>query len=100
MTAKQSDNFATATATALASRAVRLITVPQAVERHPAFEGRIRGFIVRADRQEPDYAGLRAAIVRIGRSVYLDEYKFLDWVDSRRAAAPDAPRNPHGRAGK
>lgn len=78
----------------------RLLTVKQTEEAHPAFKGRIRSFILRADLNAPDYAGLRDAVVRLGRSVYIDEGPFLAWLSTRRAAPPVAPRNPHGRGGK
>ena len=55
---------------------------------------------LRADLNAPDYAGLRDAVVRLGRSVYIDEGPFLAWLSTRRAAPPVAPRNPHGRGGK
>ena len=78
----------------------RLVTVSQLEAAHPALKGRVRGFLVRADWSQPDYQGLREAVVRIGRSVYIDEPRFLGWVTSHRAAGPATPRNPHGRAGK
>ena len=78
----------------------RLLTIAQLEEAHPGFKGRTRGYILRADLNSPDFAGLRDAVVRMGRSVYVDELRFLGWTMSRRAAAPDKARNPHGRAGK
>lgn len=77
----------------------RLLTKKQLAERHPALAGRIPHFVVRADRGDPDYVGLRRAIVRIGRSVYIDEPPFEHWLNTLRGAAPDQPRNPHGRGG-
>jgi len=78
----------------------RLLTVSQLEERHPALKGRTRAFILRADLNDADYVGLRDAVVRLGRSVYLDEVRFLLWLDSHRGAPPAQPRNPDGRAGK
>ena len=78
----------------------RLLTVNQLEEAHPALKGRVRGFILRADLGAPDYAGLRDAVVRLGRSVYVDEVPFLAWLHSLRGAPPARPRNPHGRGGK
>ena len=40
-----------------------LLTVAQLEERHPGVKGRVRGFILRADLNAPDYAGLRDAII-------------------------------------
>lgn len=78
----------------------RLLTVAQLEEAHPALKGRVRGYIVRADYNSGGFDGLRDAVVRIGRSVYIDEPRFLGWVQSHRGAAPALPRNPDGRAGK
>ena len=78
----------------------RIITVAQTEERHPAVKGRLRGFILRADLGDPDYDKLREAVIRLGRSVYIDESRFLAWMRSHAGAAPAQPRNPHGRGGK
>lgn len=78
----------------------RLLTVRQTEDAHPAFKGRLRTFILHADLNAPDYAGLRDAVIRLGRSVYIDEGRFLSWLHTRRGAPPAAPRNPHGRGGK
>jgi len=77
-----------------------LLTVAQLEERHPGVKGRVRGFILRADLNAPDYAGLRDAIIRLGRSVYIDEVRFLAWLRMLAGAPPEPSRNPHGRAGK
>ena len=78
----------------------KLVTVKQLEDKNQGLQGRVRGYLVRADWGQPDYVGLRDAIVRIGRSVYIDEPLFFRWIESHRASAPAAPRNPHGRAGK
>jgi hypothetical protein len=78
----------------------RLLTVAQLEQAQPALKGRVRGFVLRADLNIPDYAGLRDAIVRLGPSVYIDEPRFNSWLNTRRGTAPNGPRNPHGRAGK
>jgi len=78
----------------------RLITVEQTEAQHPGLEGRLRGYILQADLNSPEFAGLRDAIVRLGRSVYIDEVKFLEWIATRRASPPDRARNPLGRGGK
>ena len=78
----------------------RIVTVKQFEANNPGFAGRTRGFILRADLNDPDYAGLRDAIVRLGRSVYVDEPRALAWLHTRRGTPPARPRNPHGRGGK
>ena len=64
----------------------RLLTVSQLEEQHPALKGRTRALIYRADLNDPEFSGLRDAVVRFGRSVYLDEIRFLLWIDERRGA--------------
>jgi hypothetical protein len=78
----------------------RLVTVSQYETKNPGLKNRMRGYILRADLNSPDFAGLREAIVRIGRSVYLDEPRADSWLNTRRSCSPTRPRNPHGRAGK
>jgi hypothetical protein len=78
----------------------RLLTVTQAEEAHPATKGRLRTWMVKSDCGNPDFAGLRDAVVRLGRSVYIDEPFFVAWLRSRAGAPPSPSRNPHGRAGK
>lgn len=77
-----------------------LVTVSQLEERHPALKGRVRSFILRADLGSPDYACLRDAIIRLGRSVYIDEPKFLEGLRTHAGKPAAAPRSPHGRGGK
>lgn len=79
--------------------AARLLTVAQLEAAHPGFKGRLRSFILRADADIPGYSGLRAAVVRPGggRSVYIDEVRFLEWLDRHRGAAPSPSHNPDGR---
>lgn len=77
-----------------------LVTVKQIEERHPALAGRVRGFILRADLNDPDYAGLRDAVIRLGRSVYIDEPQFIAAMRAHAGRPASPPRSPHGRAGK
>lgn len=66
------------------------LTVRQLAERHPAFsEAGIRWALhcLKAPAGTParkTYAGLRPAVIRIGRRVLIDESRFLAWVASRR----------------
>lgn len=78
----------------------RLLTVTQTEEAHPATKGHLRTWIVKADCGNPDFLGLRDAVVRLGRSVYIDEPFFVAWLRSRAGVPPAPSRNPHGRAGK
>jgi hypothetical protein len=77
-----------------------LLTVSQFEERHPATRDRMRGYIMRADQGIPMFAGLSNAIIRVGRSVMIDEMIALGWFESLANRAKSQPRNPHGRAGK
>lgn len=66
------------------------LTVRQLSERLPAFtEPALRWAIFCAkapagSKAHETYAGLRSAIIRIGRRVLIDENRFLAWVASRR----------------
>lgn len=78
----------------------RLVTVAQLEDRNPGLKGRVRGFIMRADLNSPEYAGIRDAVIRLGRSVYIDEPRFIAALREHAGKAPAQPRNPDGRAGK
>ena len=69
---------------------MRLLTVEQSEERHPALKGRARTWIHRADQGDPDYVGLRRAIVRVGRNVFLDDFALTEFF-YQRSAMPPAP---------
>ena len=75
----------------------RVLTVAQAEAKHPGFEGRLRSYIHRADCGDPEFAGLRIAIIRIGRSVFLSE-EFLNlFIEDRRGGGTPAPARSPGR---
>ncbi len=76
------------------------LTVAQFEEKHPATKGRMRQWIMRADLNLPDFAGLSEAVVRVGRSVILDESCVLKWLESRKGQPKSKARNPHGCVGK
>lgn len=76
------------------------LTVNQFEQRHPATRHRVRGWIMRADLNLPDFTGLSDAVIRIGRSVMLDEAAVLNWLESRKHQPKSRPRNPHGCIGK
>jgi hypothetical protein len=75
--------------------AMRLLTVEQTEANHPALKDRARRWINRADAGDPDFIGLRRAIVRIGRSLFINEFALAEWL-SQRAAMPPAPSRRSG----
>lgn len=77
-----------------------ILTVPQFEEKHPGTKNRMRGFIMRADLGLPEYDGLCDAVIRIGRSVLVDESQVLQWLETRTNQAKSLARSPHGRAGR
>lgn len=77
-----------------------ILTVSQFEERHPGTRGRLRKFILRADLGMSAYQDLASAIIRLGRSVMLDEARVLSWLHTRTNQTRSPARNPHGRAGK
>jgi hypothetical protein len=77
-----------------------ILTVSQIEDKHPALQGRMRGYIMRADLGLSNYEGLSVAVIRVGRTVMLDESAVLHWLESRTQQPKSRPRNPHGRVGK
>jgi len=69
---------------------MRLLTVSQAENTHPGTKGRWRTWIHRADAGDPDYGWLRPFVVRVGRSVFLNEHA-LSAFFYQRSAMPPAP---------
>lgn len=76
------------------------LTVSQFEEKHPATKNRMRGWIMRADLNVPGFVGLSEAVVRIGRSVILDESCVLKWLETCKGQRKSKARNPHGCVGK
>lgn len=77
-----------------------ILTIKQFEERHPGTKNRMRNYVLRADAGISGFEGLRASVIRVGRSVMLDESGVLDWLSSCCGNPPSPARNPHGRAGK
>lgn len=71
---------------------VRLQTVQQTESIHPALRGRLRNWIHKSDAGHPDYMGLRRAVVRVGRSLFLNAFALDEWLAQRAAMPPTAPR--------
>ncbi len=97
------NSFAEALASALNAGPPRvgpILTVDQFEEKHPATKHRVRGWIMRADLNLPDFAGLSDAVIRVGRSVMVDEAAALQWLSTRKHQPKSRARNPHGCIGK
>jgi len=74
---------------------MRMLTVDQTEEAHPAFKGRLRAWIHRADANDPDFTGLSLAVVRVGRSIFIDDVRFREFL-YQRSAMPPAPSRRDG----
>lgn len=77
-----------------------IVTIQQFEERHPGTKNRMRNYILHADAGCSGFDGLRACVIRVGRSVMLDEAGVLDWLLANSGRPPSPARNPHGRAGQ
>jgi hypothetical protein len=77
-----------------------ILRIQQFEERHPGTKGRMRHYILHADSGCAGYEGLRSCVIRIGRSVMLDEAGVLEWLATHSGQPASPPRNPHGRTGK
>jgi len=73
--------------------ALRALTVDQIEALHPGCAGRVRQWIKRCDARDVEFLGLRLAIIRIGRSVLVDEIRFRNFLYERSAAEPATARN-------
>jgi hypothetical protein len=76
------------------------LTVNQIEAVHPGVAGRLRGWIKRCDAGDPAFIALRFAVVRVGRSVLVDEIRFRKWLHERSAVPPSESRNPEGLNGQ
>ena len=61
------------------ARERRLLTVKQFAAKHPCFK--VSG--LRWQIHQAKTNGLAAAIVRLGRNIYIDETQFWEWVDGQ-----------------
>lgn len=80
----------TITRPALGETQVVACSVKQIEERHPGVQGRMRAWIHRADAGDPNFAGLQRAVIRVGRSVLIDELRFTEFL-RQRSLIPPAP---------
>ena len=67
-------------------------TVEQTEERNPGLKGKMRKWIHLADKGHADYVGLRRAIIRVGRTMLLDEHALHLFLHQRSAMAPAPSR--------
>jgi hypothetical protein len=72
---------------------MRVLTVEQTEEAHPAFKGRLRRWITRADAGDDDFRWLALATLRISGSLFIDDVKFRDGLYQRTATPPRPARN-------
>lgn len=68
------------------------LTVKQLELRHPGVQGRVRSWIHRADAGDANFAGLRTAVIRVGRSVLVDELRFVEFLRQRSEIPPSPDR--------
>lgn len=68
-------------------------TIDQVEAKHPGIAGRLRGWIHRADAGDVELAWLRFCVIRVGRSVLIDEVRFRDSLHQRTAIPAAPPRN-------
>jgi hypothetical protein len=69
---------------------LRAYSVDQIEAEHPGVKGRMRTWIKRADAGDPDFAWLKFCVIRVARSVLIDEIRFRDSL-YQRTAIPAAP---------
>ena len=77
---------------------LRLQTVHQTEAQHPALTGRLRGWIHKGDAGHPEYIGLRRATVRVGRSLFINQVAFDEWLAQRSAMPPASSRTSNSQA--
>jgi hypothetical protein len=77
-----------------------VVTVTQFEERQPATKGKLRSWIGKADKGLDGFEGLRPHVIRVGRSVMLNEAGVLLWLASLSDRPPTIARNPYGCKGK
>ena len=71
---------------------MRLFSIDQTEAEHRGLEGRLRTWIKRADAGDPDYTWLKLCVVRVGRSLFIDDIRFRDSLYQRTAMPPALSR--------
>jgi hypothetical protein len=74
---------------------IRAYSIDQIEADNPGIKGRLRGWIHRADAGDPEFAWLKFCVIRVGRSVLIDEVRFRDSLH-QRTAIPAAPSRRRG----
>jgi hypothetical protein len=69
---------------------IRAFTINQIEAEHPGLKGRLPTWIKRADAGDPAFAWLKFCIIRVARSVFIDDVRFRDSLH-QRTAIPAAP---------
>jgi len=72
---------------------IRAYSVDQIENENPGVKGRVRQWIKRADAGDPEFAWLKFCIIRIGRSVLIDDVRWRDSLHQRTAIPAATPRN-------
>lgn len=70
---------------------IRAYSIDQIEAEHPGIKGRLRQWIKRADAGDVAFAWLKRCVIRVERSVLIDEIRFRDSL-YQRTAMPPAPR--------
>lgn len=74
---------------------IRAFSVDQIEAANPGFKGRLRTWIKRADAGDPAFVWLKFCVIRVERSVFIDEVRFRDSL-YQRTAIPAAPSRRSG----
>jgi hypothetical protein len=76
---------------------MRVCTVEQEEAEHPGLKGKLRDWNKQAYAGNPDYAWFTLCIIRVGRTVLIDDVRLRDMLYQRTALPPAPPRNPEGK---
>lgn len=77
---------------------MRVYTIEQIEAEHPGVKGRLPKWIHRADAGDPEFAWLKLCVIRISRSVFIDDVRFRDGLHQRSAIPPAPSRRTVKRA--
>lgn len=69
---------------------IRAYTVDQIEDEHRGLKGRVRQWIKRCDAGDPDFQWMARCVIRVARSVLIDEVRFRHCL-YQRTAIPAAP---------
>jgi hypothetical protein len=72
---------------------IKAYTVEQMEEGHPGIRGKLRGWITKADAGDPTFGWLRMCIIRIGRSVLINDVEFRLHLYAHTGTPPAPARN-------